>query len=864
MFRKIYGFDAKDAMDSQSMIFFWTVVIPLFLTVHCLVPVGRERGFDLCVTSRQGIKDLSNQTLSRVPPHLPKITEYLDISYNNIAEIDDRSLVGLTKLCFLKATHCGLRFISPNAFVQTSGIKVLNVSQNSLSIIPDLSLPQLRILDLTSNLYDSYQLPSTFQKLTHLELLFLGSGKASLVKSTDFTALRNISVKQFGLSARTGWQSYESGSLTNLRSLQEMTLNVPFCEKFDIFKNFLMDLNRTQTTILRLVKLFPDNCTVADDPFETLKSMDLVKNLTLVDTWVNSSVMVKLLKNAWVSNIQQLGFFNITYNEDTPDGLNFFGQNYSVHLRSVIFDHVAHYQYKYPSFNISVEALSQMTYLKLSGTGMNISPCNLISALPSLETLDLSNNLLDESGFWWTFCSYTSVFPALKHLSLSQNRFLSLSIISEKTHQMRSLQSLDLSFNSISIGGRCSWPRHLRELNLSNNNLGNTVFRFLSPHFEWIDLSKTGITAIDQKVLLEFPSLTHLFLSSNSIQVLPVDLHAPLLHTLYIDQNIIATIYMGTFEGLPRLRTIKAGNNPFSCSCDSYWFVTALNKSLLPDWPLDYTCSVPPILAGMPLADYKPGKLSCELWLQAAIALSITFVITTALGFTFYACDGVWYTKMLWVWILVKRRGKKKTDKLRDVSFHYHAFISYSQYDSSWVESMLVSTLERAGLSLCIHERDFVPGEWIIDNIINCAEASYKTIFVLSNNFVQSDWCNYELFFAQHRAVRYGIIHSLIATDCVSVSEIMCPFVPLVSIQEDSLVFLLLEPIPPDSLPKKFLNLRGVLRQQTYLQWPGAGAGEEMKRQVFWSSLKAMLRVADRSMVNGARRAGSPKRLRHS
>ncbi|KAJ7987969.1 hypothetical protein DPEC_G00318770 [Dallia pectoralis] len=821
MFINIYFYFSFN-LYSTSMIFrFWTVVIPSFLTVHCLVPDRRERGYDLCVTSGRGIKDLSNQNLSSVPPHLPDITEYLDISFNNIHRLDDESLAGLSHLCFLKATHCGLRFISPRAFLNASGIKVLNFSQNSFSIIPDLTLPQLRILDLTGNLYDSYQLPSTFQKLTLLEFFFLGSGNACSVKNNDFAALRNISVKQFGLSAGTGWLNYESGSLTNLKSLQEMTLNVPFCKNFDIFKNFLMDLNKTQTTILRLVKFFPDKCIVPGDPFETLKSMHLVTNLTVVDTWLNSSVMVKLWKNAWVSNIQQLMFINITYNEDTPDGFKLIGQNSSVHLRAIIFNHVTHYQYKYPLVNLSTDALRQMTYLKVSGTGMNISPCNLISAFPSLETLDLSNNLLDDLGFWWPSCSYTSVFPALRFLNLSQNRFRSLAFISDKTHQMRTLQSLDLSFNSIHIGEWCSWPSNLREINLSNNNMGNTVFRFLSPHFERIDLSKTGITALDPNVLLEFPRLTHLFLSSNSIKVLPVDLRAPTLHVLHVDQNIIFTFSMATFEGLSHLRTLKAGNNPFSCSCSSYWFVTTLNKSLLPDWPLDYTCSVPPPLAGLSMADYKPGKLSCELWLQAAIALSTTFAVTTALGLTFYACDGVWYTKMLWVWILMKRRGKRKIDRLRDRSFIYHAFISYSQQDSSWVDSQLVSTLEGAGLSLCIHERDFVPGEWVIDNIMNCVEASYKTLFVLSNNFVQSDWCNYELFFAYQRGI---------------------------SVQQDSLVFLLLEPIPLDSLPKKFLNLRGLLRQQTYLKWPGDGPGEETKRQVFWSSLRAMLGEADNSM----------------
>jgi hypothetical protein len=63
------------------------------------------------------------------------------------------------------------------------------------------------------------------------------------------------------------------------------------------------------------------------------------------------------------------------------------------------------------------------------------------------------------------------------------------------------------------------------------------------------------------------------------------------------------------------------------------------------------------------------------------------------------------------------------------------------------------------------------------------------------------------------------------------------------SVQQDSLVFLLLESIPPDSLPRKFPNLRTMRRQQSYLECPGAGL--ERKRQAFWSSLKAILRTED-------------------
>ncbi|XP_062373973.1 toll-like receptor 1 [Sardina pilchardus] len=795
-----------------------TIWIIGILSVVILLPGTKaaDTAENMCVTLRDHTRYLTDKNLTAIPPNLPNKIEYLDVSYNNIARIEDGQLTNLTNLCLLKATHCNLKFISPDAFTNNK-IKVLNISYNLLKVIPNMNLNTFRIIDLSSNNYFSYALPDSFSKFNNLEILVLGSQNATSLKLGDFSVLEDIHLKQIILGEGIQLQEYEPGTLAQLKYLKEFTLNVSFCRNFDIFEQILVDLNQTKTQKLNLVKLVPHDCNVVVDPFIALKTFHGLRNLTIKETWINTTFITKLLLNAWHSPIEDLTFINIVYNEDTPDGFQFPDQNATLQIKSITFDGVKHYQYKYPVFNISMEHVTELSYLKFSGTGMNILPCNLMSAMPSLQTLDLSDNLLEETGFWW-LCTPTIIFPSLRHLSLSHNRFIDLASISQQTSQIKLLESLDLSFNSIRLTRQCSWSPNLTELSLSHNNLGNDIFNYLSPYFKRIDLSKTGITFINQNILSKLPRLTHLILSSNSIQVIPLNLRAPLLHALFIDQNSIAYISEGVLDGLPKLETLVAGKNPFSCTCDSFWFVTAVNKSLLQDWPQDYTCSTPPSYADDSLVNLHFGPLSCRPSLQAATALSVLTIIVAVSAITFNACDGVWYTKMLWFWIRAKRRAHKGEDRLLKCSFDYHAFISYSQHDSDWVDTQLVPTLEGAGLSLCIHERDFEPGQWIVDNIINCVEASYKSIFVLSQNFVQSEWCNYELFFAQHRAI---------------------------SVDQDSVVFILLEPIPPDSLPRKFLKLRTLLMQQTYLEWPT----DERKKQLFWKSLRSMLQTGDKGMA---------------
>ncbi len=143
-------------------------------------------------------------------------------------------------------------------------------------------------------------------------------------------------------------------------------------------------------------------------------------------------------------------------------------------------------------------------------------------------------------GLWCFQYSYTSVFPKLRQMSLSKNRFSSLYSMSEKMHQMKTLMSLHLSFSSIYLDGDCPWSTHLTELgSLGYNNQGNSVFKYLE------DLS-------------QFPKLTNLQLSSTSIQVVPAYLTTPSMLSPYADQNVITFISREVLAGLPKLQTLKS------------------------------------------------------------------------------------------------------------------------------------------------------------------------------------------------------------------------------------------------------------------------------------------------------------------
>ncbi len=96
---------------------------------------------------------------------------------------------------------------------------------------------------------------------------------------------------------------------------------------------------------------------------------------------------------------------------------------------------------------------------------------------------------------------------------------------------------------------------------------------------------------------------------------------------------------------------------------------------------------------------------------------------------------------------------------------------------------------------------------------MSAMERSRRTIFVLSENFVQSDWCRYELDFS-HFWLFDG------------------------NDGRDAAILILLEPLSKDDIPKRFCKLRKLMSSTTYLEWPQ----EEERTAEFWGSLRKALR----------------------
>jgi toll-like receptor 13 len=113
-----------------------------------------------------------------------------------------------------------------------------------------------------------------------------------------------------------------------------------------------------------------------------------------------------------------------------------------------------------------------------------------------------------------------------------------------------------------------------------------------------------------------------------------------------------------------------------------------------------------------------------------------------------------------------------------------------------------------AGLKVCVHDRDWLAGPAIADNIINSVKASRKVLLVLSNEFAKSQWCQDELAMAYYY---------------------------LLEQRRDGLVVVLLEGIKDNNMSSL---LRHLLTSRTYIRWPK----KEKQQKKFWNALTGALK----------------------
>ncbi|CAJ1058515.1 toll-like receptor 1 [Xyrichtys novacula] len=763
-----------------------------------------------------GFVDRSSQNLSSVPEDLPQAAEFVDLSHNHIQQLCRGDFKHTYLLRSLNMSSNILEEIDPQTFLDTPNLEELDLSYNKLKNLSNqrylLHTENLRVLNLTSNQFLSMALGSEFSSLVNLESLALG---AKNICMNDFQSITAVKLHTLSLHLED-YLNYEAGSLKLVKAKK---LQIAFTSHPRMHYDLLDDalLVFAELELMNLPDDLSDIVQLLGDKAEIHTSHLQVTNVTV--TWEDMTEYANVLMN---TSITHFSVFQVTLttspNEDTET------------VKTT-----------------QVKSLTASQVGTTSPFGSQTAMCNFFINMP-VESITVTKTPMlhmtcpkSQSPLLhldFSFCALTDfIFSRvesqkivecenlgnLRTLNLHSNNLRSLGSISKRLRLMMSLKDLDLSLNSLVYDGlkNCEWPPNITNLILSSNGLTGSVFNCLPAGTETLDLENNKISVLPLSIM-KLSNLLSLNLNQNRLRDLPGCNGFPYLNTLFLRFNSLSAPSVNKLENCSELKTLDVGFNPYTCTCDLRSFISLGIKAEkkkshsgieLLGWPADYHCTYPEVDRDTTLNVISIPEIYCNTGLLAATILGPSVALLILIVSLCHYWDVPWYLKMIGQWTRAKHRARRGEVRPEDmVGTEFHAFVSYSQHDANWVHNSLLPNLEgpAGGLRICHHERHFVPGKTIIENIITCVEKCRRSVFVLSAHFVKSEWCHYELYFASHQHLTRG---------------------------SDSVVLVLLEPLPQYLIPSKYNQLKSMMSRHTYLEWPH----DRAKHRLFWANLRAAL-----------------------
>ncbi|XP_076468193.1 toll-like receptor 2 [Babylonia areolata] len=458
---------------------------------------------------------------------------------------------------------------------------------------------------------------------------------------------------------------------------------------------------------------------------------------------------------------------------------------------------------------------------KLNLAKNHISSISDPVCLPRVTVLDLQYNTIQIFS-----ADFSSVlrFPALKQLFVNEVE-RKITGINAYAFNNSGLQYLGIGYNSVDFSSSdmsddmlagCSG---LTELYLNRNIFKKVskerLHRILQPvqNLEILYMAQVQIEIISSDTFINLPHLKYLYLYENSLFSVPDGAfdHLPRLKHLDLGSNHISKITKDTFsvQTQQQLVSLDLSNNPFQCGCDLLWFQQWMRErpGLFTDFDdLGYRCDN---VHNEAVHQFHINPQEC-IWDTSVYILIISFTCFFIIVFLlFIGVFGYRWHIRLWLYSLCQglhERSRRHAERQMR-GFRYDVFLGYAEEDVEWVHKELLPVLEQKWrLRVCVHQRDFLPGKHIVDNISDSIEESDRYVMVFSPDFTRSQWCQFELKVSQTLAME----------------------------RDDIMILLMLHETEARDLSSTML---AILQTTTYLEW----MDEDSAKASFWGRLELAL-----------------------
>ena len=659
------------------------------------------------------IQPPSNITyLSNIPPDsFPNLEElYLDGTEMMVFGSNFRSFRNLRTLDFTgKHAKCNIMTLNARTFENTPQVHYINLAFCNISYIG----------------------AHTFQVLSNLKYLNLSNNEG-----LGFVSLRNVS---YGLQATPKLHvlDYSKVHKTFGLSTELHICDVWYLQNTSI-KELYLDNNRMALIERNALLLFP-------------MFLEVISANMNVFSYGPYVVQIGCLNNLKRVEINQQNFFANPYNYkldvDVKEKVRNNNETCKVPKPKKIRNNCRYLPSDHFDLFIDFTWPANLTTLNFRGSSMPIvspedpNPKPYFNMSSRISSIDSSHNVIT------SFHTPVVALPSLEHLNISNN--YASNIDDTVFLAAPNLITLDASNNflgqalSKDTEGMIFRPlQQLNVLNLSANLITTLPGLNVLNNLKTLNLAFNSISDVPSS-LTSLRSLTELDLRQNRISTLPLEL------LKQIDKSAERTL---------QNISIDVSNNTLEISCDN---------TVILEWIVDHPTYFKHLdtyiyrskagIEALNLIELEERVRSLQKNCKTYLAIIIVSTIVIV-GFLFSVICGLvyryrWRLRYMYYMAKARYRGYERIPDV-PIEYKYDAFVSYAEEDFLFIKDEIVVELEENhGLELCLHQRNFLPGNYIAENILQAIKNSRKIVIVLTDQFLKSKWCLYEYNMARMESI---------------------------------------------------------------------------------------------------------------
>ncbi|XP_075989684.1 toll like receptor isoform X2 [Anticarsia gemmatalis] len=688
----------------------------LFSNNYDAINVGAFKGLNNVTTLTLN----THSHLKTIPPgvltDLPKLTNLVIIGNVVLDSLPDGVFDGLEMLADLKIQLNRVPLtLGSKALSNLPSLKNLTISGSLVTTFPENLLNGSRNIEKLDFSYNKIDIlhPRALWTQKSLKYLNLSNNKIKILQKEMFLPLKKLELLNLENNGVQELSDYLFSGPTNLK---EINLN----------NNKISSIAWTAfqgVTKLEVLNLNSNNLSLTPEiDYESFETYSPFESLTQLRVLQLKNNRIKTIFDDWRLVLTKLETLDLSWNrfELLPYQLAFLSQKIIVDLR---YNHIRHISLdprlfhsndtRPPTAQVLLENNPLVCdcdlyglRLRLNGGYMDSEPKFVLNNAPCTSPDNLKGVIIKNLNPELLVCEIPEEKPENCESCVAKvaTNELVLTCPVLPNYLPNSTREYFIDTPTVTLN-LATQPDSLKDfnihtLNLSRSNMEKVIFKPVK-------------------------SLKILDLSYNNLSYIPME---------FLDNNI--HLYLK--------------NNPLECSC---WYQNDIRRLKNYEFLKDYeeiTCENGILLSEIDVTELCNTRDAIITGVSTFLGLAILVVFACLLIYKF------WYE----ILIYVTSRGLCKcciTEIMLDSERDFDIFLSFSHQDFPIIKNVLLPKLENNfGQKCCVHYRDWIIGESIPDQIRKSVLISRKTIILLSKNFLESNWANFEFWAAHNLAIQEG------------------------------------------------------------------------------------------------------------